>query len=132
MTVRDPDPWANECPSVNDVTREQLRDFLEAAEDGCPLSDWEYDFCMSVRGRLRFGRPSIAQSAVLDKGLLHKLWANDPALWGVENERDWKIAQVRLNNAKWAAKLNNRPFLDAPVVVDDDDDNVDWSIGKRK
>ena len=69
-------------PLAAEILRHELVDYLEQAPYLVrPLSEWELDFCTSLLRQLRYGRPTPRQNEVLDRGLLRKLWGEDPRLW---------------------------------------------------
>lgn len=76
------DPWPDKCPELDDLTTTELLTFLENAEDGHGITDWEQAFCRSIRNQLWKGWTlSEKQRDVFEKGLLKKLWNADPELW---------------------------------------------------
>ena len=79
----DPDPFDAECPDPGEISDIELIDLLEVASK-CPkiFTDWEVDFCDSIADQLDRGKVlSEAQLEVLRRGLLKRLWDNDPELW---------------------------------------------------
>ena len=80
--MRHPDPWDARPPLMAELSREELREFLDVARrNPGAFSDWDADFCASCRQRLRWGSLSPKQEAILDRGLLQRLWNHDPDLW---------------------------------------------------
>ena len=76
------DPWPVKPPRAAELSREDLRQFLKIAEESTAFSEWEKKFCDSLQKQLRGGRDvSEAQYSVLNRGLLRRLWDNDPELW---------------------------------------------------
>jgi hypothetical protein len=79
-----PDPWDKKPPDLHELSDDELLEFLGvAARNGGCFNDFELSFCASISRQILRGYPlSEKQIAVLDKrGLLKKLWDNDPILW---------------------------------------------------
>lgn len=79
-----PDRWNDRYPKAAETTVAELIDLLSVAAkaDDTLFTDWDRSFCHSLATQLRKGwRVSERQEAVLDKGLLRRLWSNDPDLW---------------------------------------------------
>lgn len=78
-----PDRWNERCPKAAEVSRLEMFDFLKVAERALEaFTAWELDFCYRAMSQIHRGS-SLApgQRDVLDRGLLRKLWDNDPDLW---------------------------------------------------
>ena len=77
-----PDLWNHGPPHLEFLFRHELIAFLKIAIDHSAFEEWEQSFCESCADRLRYGRPlTERQEDVLRRGLLKKLWDNDPTLW---------------------------------------------------
>lgn len=77
MVVR-PDRWDKHVPKVSQCTGVELADFLSvAARAPNHFTEWEQTFCRSCKP----WRLTPRQIETLDRGLLRKLWTNDPELW---------------------------------------------------
>jgi len=81
--MRSPDPWNKRPPRYSELTDSELIEFLGVAGRSPAFNDFEVGFCASVAKQIRRGYPlSQKQIAVLmDRGLLRRLWDNDPDLW---------------------------------------------------
>lgn len=76
------DKWNERCPKVDQLSDEELSQFLRIGENGDYFSDWEKEFCQSCRRSLHYdGRLSPKREEILNKGLLRKLWDQDPINW---------------------------------------------------
>ena len=76
------DPWPDACPDISELSDDELLSFLENAEDGPGLTEWEQSFCRSIGNQLWKGWTlSEKQLDVFERGLLKKLWNADPELW---------------------------------------------------
>ena len=75
------DKWDRKCPLAHELRTYELATFLRYASEITSLTDWEQDFCRSLSRHLTYQSPTAGQRAVLDRGLLRKLWQNDPRLW---------------------------------------------------
>lgn len=76
------DKWDKKCPRACELSSYELADFLRQAPYLVrDMTKWELDFCSSILKQLHYRVPSVNQQAVLDRGILLKLWDNDPRLW---------------------------------------------------
>ncbi len=96
------DRWPLRAPRAEELPDWELQDFLRVAHrNPNAFSDWECDFCDSLDSQMDTkmdilskecaltqrqqevvdNTPSSRQIDVLNRGLLRRLWNNDPELW---------------------------------------------------
>ena len=116
------DKFPDECPEIRECSRQDIIDLTRAILHGhCSLNEWEQGFVRSVHYQMvheKIRRPTTNQSNILDR-VLPKLWADDPRLWGDDDEAEAEAMAQILAREERRLKTNE-PFL-KPYNEEDDE-----------